>query len=268
MKPPRTLLFVPASRPAFVDKAHLRGADVVILDLEDGVAPAEKELARGLVGDHVRRLVGLGQRTWVRVRADQALGGDLAAIAGAGAEAVLLPKVEASGEIAAALSGLDVDTVLVPTIETAAGLLAAPSLARSDARIAGLAFGSEDFATDLGIAPEPTGLAFPAQQVVIAARAAGLPAFGLPGSLAEIDDLDALAEVADLGARIGFQGALCVHPAQVPVLSRAFGPTAEAVAWAQAVVEAAGEGGAVMLNGAMIDRPIVERARAILARSD
>lgn len=267
--PPRTLLFIPASRPDFVLKAALRGADVVILDLEDGVAPQDKARARALVAEQVQQLVAQGQRTWVRIQHNGETGLDLMALAGAPVEAVMLPKTQHADEAAMHADLLSGPTRLVPLIESCEGLLQAAAIARAHPRVAALALGSEDLAAELGVIPDPVALSQAAQMLVIAARAAGLPALGLPGSLAEFRDLDQLAALGRLAAQMGLEGAMAVHPAQIAVLQQAFMPVAQQLNWARLVLQGAQDAhqGAFSVQGQMIDRPIIERARRVLQRA-
>ena len=145
------------------------------------------------------------------------------------------------------------------------GVLAIERIASHPA-LGALGFGSEDYAGALGVPPEPAALMGPAQTVLTGAHAFGLPCWGLPGSIALVDDLEGLERIVRIGRAIGFTGSVCIHPRQVPVVNRGFSPSDEERAWAARVVAAdaaarAGGLGAVLLDGRMIDRPIVERAR-------
>jgi citrate lyase subunit beta/citryl-CoA lyase len=271
---PRSLLFIPASRPDFAAKAHLTGADAIILDLEDAVPLADKAAARLALPSLHAGLLAHGLSAWVRINAlDKGGEEDLKAIAALpGAPVVMLPKVETPQQASAACAVLRAHGERVRVallIETPAGVIRAADLATADEGICALAFGSEDFAAALGVAPSPAALAMPAQWVVLAAAAQGLPAFGLPGSLADFADLEGLAHVGEHAASLGFSGALCIHPAQVAVLNRCFSPTPKDIAWAERVLAQAAvqTGGASAVDGRMIDPPVLARAQRIMDRA-
>jgi citrate lyase subunit beta/citryl-CoA lyase len=265
-------LFIPADRPDFIAKAPSRGADAIILDLEDAVAPQAKAQARAALADAVPALTGQGLTVWLRINAP-AEGGldDLAAAQGAGVTTVMIPKCDALQDIRelAVIAGPAMG--LVPLIEDPRGLAQAGVIG-SAPQVKALAFGSEDFAASLGVEPSPLALSTPAQMLVLAAAAAGRPAYGLPGSLAQFRDLEAFSVVAERAAALGFSGAMAIHPAQVAVLHRAFAPSPKQRAWAEAILRAAegqsgGQGGATAAEGEMIDRPIILRAQRIMAKS-
>jgi citrate lyase subunit beta/citryl-CoA lyase len=185
----------------------------------------------------------------------------------------MLPKCDSVATTQAACALLPSSPArisLVALIEDARGLSQAQAIAALP-QVSALAFGSEDFAASLGIEPVIETLSVPAQMLVLAAAAEGIPAYGLPGSLAQFQDLDRFGAVAQRASALGFHGALGIHPAQIPVIKAAFTPSAERIAWAQAVVAANkaakdNQGGALAADGAMIDRPILERAHRILTR--
>lgn len=263
--PPRSFLFVPASRPDFIAKAAGRGADAIILDLEDAVSEAERPEAIRRLPACVAALRQQGARVLVRVRSlDEGGRGDLAVAADA--DGIFLPKVNTSDDVAVAAADLPPRREIVAMIESAAGLLAASEIA---AVASGLAFGGEDFCADLMIEPSEEALSGPAQAVVIASRAHGRPAYGLPGSLAGFADLDGFGRLAGRAARLGFTGAMAIHPTQVPVLNAAFAPSPAQVDHARRVIATAEKagGGAVALDGKMIDRAVIARARKLLARA-
>jgi citrate lyase subunit beta/citryl-CoA lyase len=271
---PTALLFIPANRADFVAKAPTRGADVIILDLEDAIASSAKTAARAALADHITALSAAGLSVWVRINSLDAGGEeDIAAASAAGAQTLMLPKCDSVATAQAAcvlLPRSPARISLVALIEDARGLSQAQAIAALP-QVSALAFGSEDFAASLGIEPALETLSVPAQMLVLAAAAEGIPAYGLPGSLAQFRDLDRFGAVAQRASALGFHGALGIHPAQIPVIKAAFTPSAERIAWAQAVVEAnkaanGNQGGALAADGVMIDRPILERAHRILAR--
>jgi len=270
----RSALFVPLADERFIAKAHERGADALLLDLEDSVPPARKAEARARLPEAARRLARQGATVMVRVNSSpDLLADDLQAAAQARVAAVFLPKVESAQQIAAAdglLGGSA--TRLVAMLESPAAVLDAVAIARAGARLAGLVFGSEDYCGALGIASERAALDWPAQMVATAARARGLAAFGQPGPLTEIVDMDPFAQLLERAKAMGFTGALCIHPKQVAVANRVHAPSADEIALARETVaafEAAlREGrGAFALRGRMIDAPVVDQARATLARA-
>jgi citrate lyase subunit beta/citryl-CoA lyase len=277
----RSLMFVPAHVERFVAKAHLRGADAVILDLEDAVPAAEKPAARARLAASVASITGNGTAAMVRVNHGLLdLARDLEAAAMPGLAALVLPKVEEPGfvrEIAEALSGLEIARGLPPggirlvlQIETPAALFALPAIAASHPRVAAMTLGPEDYSAAMGGVPEADVLFTPNYAVLAAARAAGVLPLGFVGSIGAYDDIEAFADTIRRARRMGFRGALVVHPSQVPVLNEAFSPSAAEIDWAQRVragdIAARAEGrGAFQLDGRMVDAPVVRRAEEILA---
>lgn len=270
----RSALFVPLAEERFLAKAHERGADALLLDLEDSVPPAHKAEARARLPDAARRLAAAGAAVLVRVNSEtQHLAEDLRAAAQARVAAVFLPKVENAEQVKAASFLLDgCNATVVAMLESPASVLDAPAIARAGGRLAGLAFGSEDYCGVLGIASGAALLDWPAQMVATAARARGLAAFGVPGPVAEIADLDAYARLLERAKSMGYTGTLCIHPRQVAVVNRVYAPSEAELALAREIVAAfdaaVKEGrGAFALHGRMIDAPVAEQARATLARA-
>lgn len=270
----RSALFVPLADERFLARAHERGADALLLDLEDSVPPAQKAEARARLAGAVRRLTDAGATAMVRVNNDAALlAEDLRAAVQARAAAVFLPKAESADQVKAASFLLDgCDAGVVAMIESPGAVLDAPAIARAGGRLAGLAFGSEDYCGALGIASDKAALDWPAQMIAVAARAHGLAAFGLPGPVAEIADMDGYARLLEKSRAMGYTGCLCIHPKQVVAANRAHAPTEAELALAREIVEAfeaaVKEGrGAFALHGRMIDAPVAEQARATLARA-
>jgi citrate lyase subunit beta/citryl-CoA lyase len=270
----RSALFVPLADERFLAKAHERGADALLLDLEDSVPAARKREARERLPAAARRLAALGATVTVRVNSAPGLvADDLRAAAQAPLAAVFLPKVESAQQIVDAGGRLGgSDAKLVAMLESPAAVLEAAAIARAGGRLAGLVFGSEDYCGALGIASDKAALDWPAQMVATAARARGLAAFGQPGPLTEIVDMDPFAGLLARAKAMGFTGALCIHPKQVAVANRVHSPSADEIALAREIVaayEAAlREGrGAFALHGRMIDAPVADQARAALARA-
>lgn len=267
----RSLLFVPAVRPDRFPKALATGADAVCLDLEDGVAPGAKETAREqafalLAGREPSRA-----ETSLRINdVKTALGrADLAALAAAGVrpDALMLPKVAGASEIAeveAALAGTGAALPLIVQLETAAGLTAAAEIAAASPNVSAVFFGAIDLAVDLGCAVEWEALLYARSRVVLAAGAAGVSALDSP--CMDVPAVDALAGESRRARRLGFAGKAAIHPSQVPVIQRAFSPSAEEVAWARKVVEAyeRQQGGVLLVDGQLVERPVVRSARRSL----
>lgn len=269
----RSLLFVPATSRHLLAKAAQRGADALVVDLEDAVPFERKQEARGLAAEAVAALAGQAP-VLLRVNAaPELLAQDIASAPLDRLRAVMLPKVESAEQVQALAAMLArhapqraAAVPIVALIETARGVVQAASIAQAHPSLGALGFGAEDYAAEMSVAPQPLSLRWPAQQVATCARAWQLPCWGLPGSIAEIDDMPAFAALVAEARAIGFTGTVCIHPRQVGVANAGFGPTVPELAWAHKVVaadaDAAARGlGAVTLDGRMIDRPIVERAR-------
>jgi citrate lyase subunit beta/citryl-CoA lyase len=264
----RSYLFVPGDRPDRFDKALASDADCVVLDLEDAVAPAAKEQARDLVASSLRtRSTDERRRFVVRINDESTtwFGADVAMLASVGAPIVMLPKAERSETILrvrAAGPGIAV----LPLLESARGVLNAEALAAAPG-VLRLVFGTIDFALDLDLSGDPVGLDYAASRLALASRAAGI-ASPVAGVTAEItDDARLLADLARARAH-GFGAKLCIHPRQIAVLHAALLPTAVELDWARRVVAATeGNPAAVQVDGRMVDRPVLQRARALLARA-
>jgi citrate lyase subunit beta / citryl-CoA lyase len=279
----RSLLFIPVLEPRFFAKAGERGADGLILDLEDSIAGERKAEARQALAGAVAALRATGLPVLCRVNNLPALlEEDLAACAAAGVDAVMLPKVESAGEVRQAAEGLafhearcgsQASTQIVALMETPKGVLHAEEIAAAHDRLIALGFGAEDFTSSMGITAGKALLLHAAAHVAIAAAAAGKACWGLAASIAVLDDLDSLREAALEARALGFSGSPAVHPAQVRIFNEVFRPSATEIAQAQRVVAAYAEAsrsgtGACRLDGRMIDKPIVERAARILASAN
>ncbi|SDU81518.1 HpcH/HpaI aldolase/citrate lyase family protein [Jiangella alkaliphila] len=261
-----TLLYVPADRPDRAEKALASSADVVILDLEDAVAPSAKAAARD--GAASVLAADPGRDVQVRVNAPSTPWGadDLALVAGLPPSvSVRVPKVSSLSDVAAVRSVLGGRPVHV-LLETAAGVEAAYAIALAPG-VASVALGEADLASDLGLSGDgvEAGLTWCRQRLVVAARAAGLP----PPAMAvwtDLADLDGLAESSRAGRALGFVGRAAIHPKQLPVIEAAFRPSPDEVAHATEVIAAVGAGGvAVLPGGRFVDVAMVEQARRVLA---
>jgi len=279
----RSLLFVPVLEPRFLAKAHQRGADAVILDLEDSIVPQRKAEARTLIAGAAAELAGRGMRVFVRINSEPELAEqDVAASVGAPVWGLFVPKVDTVGQLQAHIGRIERaeraaglapgHTRLVALLETPLSLFNALDIARASERLVAIGFGVEDYAAAMEQLPEPEAMSHAAQMVAIAARAAGIGAIGLPGSIAGFSDPAALASLAGLARRLGFTGSGCIHPNQVAPFNEAFGVSAEQAAEATEVArvfeDAMARGlGAIALHGRMIDIPVYQRALATLRRA-
>jgi citrate lyase subunit beta/citryl-CoA lyase len=257
----RTLLFVPGHRPDRFARAAASGADLIILDLEDAVAPQRKEQAR----ENVARYLDEAGPAVVRVNAAGTPWheGDLAML-GARACAVMLPKAEDPHLIEQLTARLRPGTPIVPLLETANGVLGATALCAAPG-VGRAAFGSLDLTAQLGVDPTDRDALQHAQSMIVLASAAN----GLPGPIdgvtTTVSDDQAVRADAEHGRRLGFTAKMCIHPDQLAVVRAVFTPAAEQQNWARAVLAAAADGSATVLDGRMIDQPVVARARRVLA---
>lgn len=263
MTPPRSYLFVPGNRCERIAKAFASGADAVIVDLEDAVPPAEKDAAREMV----KRSLDPARPVWLRINGAQTswFAADRALGALPGVLGIVLPKAE-SAELIVELHGATGKPVL-PTIESALGLARLDALAGAEGTQR-LVFGSIDLRLDLGIPGDEPVLDPYRMQLVLASRLAGRPA-PVDGVTTSFDDPSVVEADARRSASLGFTGKLCIHPHQIAPVHRGFGPTDAEIGWARRVIAAdeSADGRAVALDGQMVDRPVVDRARAILARA-
>lgn len=283
-RPMRTWLFAPGNHPRKVEKVFQTGTDAVILDLEDAVAVAEKEATRATVlkaldADHPC----LG---YIRVNAlDTPFAfRDIDAVVQKQVDGIVLPKVECAADLKQAdwmistleqERGMDVGTLdLVPIIETAKGLDAIDEIAQSGTRVKRLSFGAGDFTRDMGIkwSGGEQELAYARSRFVLASRVAGLEQ---PIDTVFIDLADETHFVSSVHTALtfGFQGKLCIHPKQVPIVNSVFTPTEDELKQARDVIaafdeaEAAGSA-SIQVNGYFVDYPIVEKAQRVVALAE
>lgn len=276
----RSLLYVPVVSEQFVAKAHERGADAVILELEDAVAPSEKDRARRLVREAAAKVVQGDVDVLVRINRPWRLAvRDIEASVDENVRAFVLPKVDSAqhvlalAEVTAAVEqerGLPLGhTLFFPRIEGPKGLLNAPEIAGAHSRVVAIGLGSSDFTIATGMEAGGEGSAIASFQVVVAAVAAGCLPLGLVGSITDFRDLDAFRRVAERSRALGLRGAPCVHPSQVPILNEVFAPTDDEVERARRVVEeyeqALADGqGAIVVDGEFVDIPYYEQAKRLL----
>jgi citrate lyase subunit beta/citryl-CoA lyase len=256
----RSLLFLPASNPRAIVRARGSGADLVVLDLEDAVKPADKPLARAAAVDALRSPWPMPVAIRLNHAGSPFYDEDVEAVRHSAAAAVVVPRAASADEVTAVREWADRPTLAM--IETAAGVLAAPAIARE---AAALIAGTNDLAADLRLPPnagrEPLQMAL--QSIVLAARAAGIAAFD--GVFNGLKDWDGFAAQAEQGRRLGFDGKSLIHPDQVEPCHRAFAPSEAEIDRARRLVEAA-TGGAERFEDQMIERMHVEAAERLLAR--
>jgi len=267
MRAAHAWLFVPGDRPDRFERAWAAGADRVIVDVEDGVAPQHKDEARAAIAAWLTP----ERPVFVRVNGAESpwFAADLAALCRPGLSGIMLPQSEDSRvirQVARALAALP-DAVIVPLIETASGVYRARRLASASPRVERLAFGALDLALDLGMAPAPDEWELLPMRValVLASRVAGVKP-PIDGVTVDITDTMRLRAASTTARRLGFEGKLAIHPNQIPIIHSAFAPSLDEVAWARRVVAAfdTTSAGVVAVDGMMVDRPVVERARHIL----
>ena len=277
------MLCVPADTPRFFMKAADRGADLIVLDLEDGVAFAAKATARAALAEAVPALVARGATIYIRVNnVPELLDEDLQRAVQSGAAGVVVPKLESAAEVVALDQALAREELsasrrsgevhVIGLVETPLGVCRALEIAQASKRFVSLGLGSEDFATAMGMEPTAQSLSGPAQLVAIAAVAAGLHPIGLPGPVGNFTDTRAYREVVQRARALGIRGAICIHPTQVGVLNEVMSGTKEELATAARIVAAfdaalAQGRGSIAVDGHMIDAPIAQRSRMLLARN-
>ena len=278
----RSLLYVPVNVEKFVDKAHTRGADCVQLDLEDSVPTAEKARARRLVPAAAARVRRGGADVVVRInRPDAMAERDLEASLCAEVDGIAVTKVENAAHLRRlddivsrleAARGLpNGRTRFIAMIETPGAFFEMAAIARSVPRLAAMNIGGEDFALECGMEPTEETLLMPKQQMIVAARSGGLMPLGFIASVAAFGDWEAFRRMVRRSRQFGFMGAGCIHPGQVPIVNEEYSPSAEEAAHARRVLRESAEAEAAgrasfAIDGRMIDVPVVERARRLLAR--
>lgn len=276
----RSLLFVPTLQDRFVSSALQSSADVIILDLEDSIAPNEKTRARERLRHASRLLAAGGRRVFVRInsypRTEMEL--DVAEAADASIEGLLIPKVDTSAQIAdvaslaiAARAEGASPQKIIALVESPLGIVNVNAIAAIP-QVAGLAFGSEDYAISMSSEPTEEAMLFPAQQMALAARARDIAALGIPGSIAIVDDMDRFSRIVRMAKLVGMTGILCIHPKQVAAANAVFTPSSQEIEEATEVKDiyerSLAQGmGATRHRGKMIDIPHYQKALSILERA-
>lgn len=269
----RSLLYVPANRNDFIQKAHSFGADAIILDLEDSVPSDQKLAARNNLIQSIAQLSSNDTPVFVRINASpEHMLADAKAAFLAGAFGLYVPKAnrETLLEINNNLSVWETENdrsaiKLVALIEDPDGVLNAQKIAKCP-RVWALTVGSEDLALSLGASPTKEVLSMPKQIVHYAAKAAGLYSFGLFRSISNYTDIKGIGDAGQEAKEYGFDGATCVHPNAITVLNVAFGASQEEISWAKKLLKIAGKNdcGPFVFDDKMIDAPILARAKKIL----
>lgn len=282
----RSMLILPVHVRRFVEKAYLRGADAIVLDLEDSVPPAEKDNARKMVKDSIG-VAGLGGAdALVRVNNDPALlDADLDAAVNPGLHAVFMPKVETPEQIKALeakLSEIELrrgipvgETKVAVHIESPKGVLRMQEIVAAGTRVESMSMGVDDYCLSLGIesSEERLELLMPMTMMVILCKSAGINPMGVFGSVAGFRDAVGFERAACRSCDIGCTGAFCIHPDQVPILNRVFSPPPVRIERARRIVAAFEEGlksgrAAVSLDNRMVDPPIYKQALLVIERAE
>ncbi|PCR88743.1 HpcH/HpaI aldolase/citrate lyase family protein [Natrinema ejinorense] len=268
----RSVLFAPGDKPELMRKAAESDADVVVFDLEDAVAPADKQDAREAVREVLDDLesecevcvrvnpIGISAATDI----ETVLGGPRP-------DSVMLPKTEAAEDVRTVdrlLAERNAELPVLSLIESAAGVLRADEIAATDATDA-LLFGAEDLAADIGATrtSEGTEVLYARERTVIAASAAGVDAIDIVYT--DYTDMDGLREETTVAAGLGYDGKMAIHPDQVPVINDAFTPDVEDIEWAERVLDARDrtDAGVFEVDGEMIDAPLIAQAERIVERA-
>ena len=264
----RSKLFVPGSRPDLFAKAVASGADALSFDLEDSVAMERKAEARQAVSAFLReRAADQSQTMLVRVNGlgSGLFAADVTALAGSGVDIINVPKVESPDDVRQALDVIPGDIKILANIETPKGLRLAAEIATADARIAGLQMGLIDLFSQCGIDSRETAAKYSIRLAVrLAAAEAGIAVFD--SAFAEVRDLEGFRAEAEAARRLGFSGKSCIHPTQVAIANQVFAPSTDEIARAEEILAAMRVRGqdVFLLDGQMIDKPILERARAVV----
>jgi citrate lyase subunit beta/citryl-CoA lyase len=278
----RSLMYVPVNVDKFVDKAHTRGADVIQLDLEDSIPPAQKEQARTLVEKAAARVRRGGADVVVRINQPLSLAvRDLEHSICPDVDAIACTKIDSAShvrlldELVTELEekrGMQVGhTKFITMIETPDAFTRIDEIPRASSRVVAMNIGGEDFALNCNMEPDDEALLHPKQRMIIAARAAGVMPLGFIGTVADFSDWERFRQMVRRSRRFGFDGAGCIHPGQVKIVNEEYTPGEDEVAYARKVVEmdraAAAEGrGSFQIDGKMIDIPVVVRAEKLLRR--
>ncbi len=280
----RSLMYVPVNVDKYVDKAHTRGADVIQLDVEDSVPPAEKEKARTLVEAAAKKVRRGGADVVVRINRPLSLAvRDLEHSICPDVDGIACTKVDSASHIKL-LDELVTEleekrgmtsghTKFIAMVETADAFFRIHEIVRASPRIVATCIGGEDFALDNNMQPSGEALFYPKQHMIIAANSASIMPIGFIDSVAGFGDWDKFRKMVRRSRDFGFMGAGCIHPGQVTIVNEEYTPTTEEVEYARKIIkldkEAAAAGrGSWSLDGKMIDIPIIVRAQKLIKRYD
>lgn len=269
----RSLLFVPGNNHRFIEKARTLNADIVCLDLEDSVPPAEKDKAREMI----RNALTTGRfeaDVYVRVNPfdSNLIHDDIKAVLCDRLDGIVIPKVNTPEEVIEVSRIIDESNTrveIMPSIESARGVVNAYSIASASSRVSALVFGIFDFLHDMGIEYKENGLGYTyaRAKIPVDARAAGV--YAIDAIWQRVDDIDGLIKDATIARELGYKGKSIIHPKHIEPVHRVFLPSKEEVEWAKKVVEALEDSikqgkGAVKVDGKMVDAVHYKRAKAIL----
>ena len=283
----RTKLITPALRRDLLEKAAQSGADVIHIELEDGVAPNQKIAAREAALEALKEIDWQGREVWVRINSptsDEARA-DIEALAAGGPHAFLIPKVSGPGEIRAVAALLDEaergnghgerHILIAAVIERITGLSKVEEIATADPRMTALVLGTEDMSVEYGYRLDRTGESLETlylkSRCILAARLAGIDC--IDAAHFYYRDLEGTRKAAEWAAQLGFSGKTCLSPVQVAPVNEAFAPTEEEIHWAHSVLEALAEAASndlvvAVSQGMMVDAPHAVQARRILELAD
>jgi citrate lyase subunit beta / citryl-CoA lyase len=278
----RSLLYVPVNVEKFIEKAHTRAADVIQLDLEDAVPPAEKDKARTLVEKNAARVRKGGADVVVRINQPLSLAvRDLEHSVLPDVDGIAITKADSASHVRLLdqlVSELEAKrgmkpghTKFIVMIETTDAFTRIDEIPRASPRVVAMNIGGEDFALDMEAQPDGDVLLHPKQRMIIAARAAGVMPLGFIGTVADFSDWEKFRLMVRRARRFGFDGAGCIHPGQVKIVNEEYTPSEEEVAYARKVIKmdqearAAGRG-SFQIDGKMIDIPVVVRAERLVRR--
>ncbi len=278
----RTMLFAPGDQEKMLLKSPASGADAVIWDLEDAVAPAAKQTARDTITKALQNLPSVHVPIYIRVNSSSTnlLDADLDGVLQRGVNGILFPKAESSTQIKELDSrlsriekqrGLEEGSVRVQCLlETCLGVIHAYEIAGASPRVEAVCFGAEDFTLDLGAPRTRDGVesAYPRAAIAVAAGAAKV--FAIDAVYSDLNDEEGLVNECRMVRQLGYRGKFAIHPKQLDVINREFSPSESELAFAVKIVEAFNRpenanAGVITVDGKMIDAPILQRARLLLS---
>ncbi len=271
----RSILFVPADKPERIEKAATLSTDVVVIELEDGVSPENKDFARMEAGRMIEQVDFGNREVALRVNRISTLHGleDLTAIAKwrKKPDLVLLPKVESAGEVRIyddLMSQMKADPEFMVMIESSRGILNIAEITTASPRVSCLALGAADLSAELGSCMSWDAVFAHRSAMILACALVGMMPIDSP--YLNIKDEDGLSKECRKVREMGYIGKLCIHPSQLTPVNRAFTPSAEEVARSRKIVKAAKTQGtgALVLDGKMVDMPVIKSAQRIVETAE